>query len=119
MEKPGKFTTLAVLTLVSGVSNIIGGLLLTVMVVIGTFGLGLLCAPLTLLPTVLGVFELIYAIKMLSDPPRISQPAPVIAGLEIACLLYGNIIAAAAGIVALVMYNDEEIKAYLASLSPN
>ncbi len=115
--KPGKLTTISVLTLISGISNILAALILTGSIVLGTFGIGLLCAPVTLLPLVLGIFEIIFAAKLLANPPKPVNPSQTLAILEICCILFGNIIALAAGIVALVLYSDAEVKQYFAYLN--
>lgn len=106
MEKPGMVTALGVLTLVSGIINILTGLGLTGGLVLGTLGLGLLCAPVTVLPAILGVFEVLYAIKLLANPPVPVQFSQTIAILEICCILFGNVIALVVGILALVFYSD-------------
>ena len=116
-QKPGLFTALSIITLLSGILNIIYGLTVTALIVIGTIGIGLVCAPVTILPTILGIFEILYAVKLLSNPQlpvRFSQP---IAILEICCLLTGNILSAVAGILALVFYNDPSVQQYFNKIS--
>jgi hypothetical protein len=68
--------------------------------------------PIGLLPLILGIFEILYAVKLLADPPRPVQPSQTIAILEICCILFGNIISLVVGILALVFYNDPDVKAY-------
>jgi len=116
--KPGMIQTIAIMTLVNGILNIVAGLGLTVSVVLGTFFLGLICAPITILPAVLGIFEIIYATNLMANPPKVYQPNQTIAILEICCIVFMNIISLVIGILALVFYNDEEVKAYFAQLSP-
>lgn len=111
-EKPGMFTALAIITLVSGILNIFYGLTITALIVIGTIGLGLLCAPVTILPTVLGVFEILYAIKLLSNPQQPVRFSQAIAIMEICCVITGNVLSAVAGILAFVFYNDTSVKVY-------
>lgn len=112
-ERPGLVTTLAGLTMASGIINLLASLAITTLIVIGTIGIGLIiCAPVTLLPAVLGVFEIIYAARLLSEvhlPPR---PNRLLAYFEIATLLFANVIGLTVGIIALVIYNDEDVKAY-------
>lgn len=115
-EKPGKVQTIAVLTLVSGITNILWALGVTVMVVVGTIGIGLLCAPLTLLPLVLGIFEIIFAMKLMANPPQPVKPSQTLAILEIVMIIGGNLVSVAAGILALVFYNEPEVKAYFAQM---
>jgi hypothetical protein len=116
-EKPGLVTAIGVMTLVNGVLNIIFGLTFTVLVVLGTFLIGIICAPVTILPAVLGIFEVIYSLKVLANPPRAVRPSQTIAILEIACILVGNVISAVVGILALVFYGDPSVKAYFARLT--
>jgi hypothetical protein len=80
--------------------------------------LGVLCAPITLLPTVLGVFEILYAVKIIADPPQPVKFSQTIAILEICCILYGNGLSLVVGILALVFYNEPSVKDYFAALNP-
>ncbi len=113
-QRPGLVTTLAVLTLASGILNLFFSIGITGLLVLATIGIGLvLCAPFTLLPAVLGVFEIIYGARLLSERPTL-RPNRVIAYLEIATLLFANPIGVAVGIIALVIYNDESVKHYFA-----
>jgi hypothetical protein len=89
------------------------GLSLTVLVTI----IGIVCIPFAILPTILGVFEIIYAAKLLSNPPQAVQPSTNIAILEIVCILAGNIFSVVVGILALVFYNDLTVKDYFARLN--
>ena len=120
--KPGKVQAVGILTLVSGLSNILWMLFLALFAVtplaVVTLGLGCLLYPLVLLPIVLGVFEIIYAAKLLPTPIKPAKPSTAIAVLEIVCALTGNLLAVAAGIVALILYSDPEVKAYFAKFIP-
>jgi len=116
-EKPGMFTALSIITLVSGILNIFYGLTITVLIVIGTIGFGLLCAPITILPTILGVFEILYALKLLSNPQQPVRFSQAIAIMEICCIITGNILSTVAGILALVFYNDAPVKAYFEKIN--
>lgn len=117
-EKPGLFMAVGIITIVSGVINILYGLGLTVAIVLGTLGIGLLCAPLTILPAVLGIFEILYGVKLLANPPRPPlQPSQAIAVMEVACILTGNVLSTVAGILALVFYGDPAVKAYFAKIN--
>lgn len=115
-KKPALVETIGWLTLVSGVVNILYGLSLTVSVVLGTLFLGLICAPLTLLPVVLGIFEVLYALRVLANPPEPMAPNRTLAVLEIVDLLSLNVIAALVGILALIFYDDPAVKQYFADL---
>ena len=117
VEKPGMFNAISIMSLVNGIINVIYGLALTAGIVCSTLGIGLLCAPLTILPTVLGIFEIIYAAKLLSNPPKPIQPSIVLGILEICCVLWGNLISPVVGILNLVFYNDDSVKAYFAQIN--
>ena len=114
-QKPTLVHVIAWTTLASGITNLFWGFAASgtaLATVIGVF-----CIPLTILPTVLGVFELIYAAKLFSNPPQAIKPSTNIAVLEIACLLVGNVFSMAVGILSLVFYNDTEVKDYFAGLN--
>ena len=111
-EKPGMVTTLGLLTLINGILNIVFGLVVTAMIVLGTFFVGIICAPVTALPAVLGIFEILYALKLLANPPRPVRASRTIAILEICAILAGNVISMVVGIVALVFYSDPAVKAH-------
>jgi hypothetical protein len=115
LQKPSLVNVIAWMTLASGIVNLFWGigLALTVMVTI----IGIVCVPFAILPTVLGVFEIIYAAKLLSNPPQPVQPSTNIAILEIVCILAGNIFSVVVGILALVFYNDLTVRDYFTRLN--
>lgn len=115
--KPQLIMTIAIMTLISGILNILWGLGLTAAIVLGTFFLGIVCAPMTILPAALGIFEVIYALKLLSDPPQPVQPSQPIAVVEIVSIITGNIISAGVGVLALILYNDPIVKNYFARIN--
>jgi len=114
-QKPTLVNVIAWTTLASGIVNLFWGLaasgtaLATVV--------GVICTPITILPTILGVFELIYAAKLFSNPPQPLKPSTNIAVLEIACILTANVFSMAVGILSLVFYNDTVVKDYFARLN--
>ena len=114
-QKPTLVNVIAWMTLASGIVNLFWGLgasgtaLVTV--------IGILCIPITILPTVLGIFEILYAAKLLSNPPQVVRPSTTIAILEVVCVLAANIFAMVVGILALVFYNDEIVRNYFARLN--
>lgn len=110
--KPGKVQTIAVLTLISGITNIIWPILLYTITSFATIFVGCLFLPFFVPPIILGIFEIIYAAKILPNPARPVKPSQTIAILEIISLLTGNLVSAATGIVALLLYNDPEVKAF-------
>jgi hypothetical protein len=115
--KPGKYQAMATMTLANGVLNILYGLGITATIVLGTIGIGLICAPMTILPVVLGIFEIIAATKMIATPPQRVANFQTLAILEIIAVISGNAISLVVGILNLVFLNDPEIKAYLDTLN--
>jgi len=114
-QKPTLVSVIAWTTLASGIVNLFWGLaasgtaLATVV--------GVICTPLTILPTILGIFEIIYAAKLFSNLAQPVQPSTNIAVFEIACVLTGNVFSMAVGILSLVFYNDTVVKDYFARLN--
>lgn len=115
--KPGMVQAIAVMTLVNGILNIIYASVITLLIIIGSLGFGILCAPLTILPGILGVFEIIYAVKLLPDEPQPTKPNHTLAILEICAILTGNVISMSIGILNLVFLNDESVKTYFSYLN--
>lgn len=109
-QKPALFTTIVVLTLVSGIVNLFWGFIASA-TALGTI-VGVVCLPITILPTILGVFEIIYAAKLLSSQPEPVQPSQTIAVLEILTFLMGNLFSMVVGILALIFYNDAAVRDY-------
>jgi hypothetical protein len=118
IQKPGEVTAITIMTLISGITNILAAFTWSITLPIVTLGIGCLCVPITVLPGVLGVFEIIYASKLLSNPPKPVRPSQTIAILEIVAILSGNIFSLGAGILALVMYNDPKVKDFFARINP-
>lgn len=114
-QKPGLFTAIAVMTLTSGIVNLFWGFFASA-TALGTI-VGIICLPLTVLPTILGIFEIIYAAKLLSAQPQPVQPSQPIAALEILSFIFGNVFSMVVGILALVFYNDLAVKNYFAELN--
>jgi hypothetical protein len=114
-QKPVLLQVTAWMTLASGIVNLFWGFAAsgTVLATI----IGVVCIPITILPAILGVFELIYAAKLFSDPPQILRPSTDLAVFEIASSLAGNLFSTAVGILALVFYNDQAVKDYFARLN--
>jgi hypothetical protein len=114
-QKPTLVQVIAWTTLTSGVVNLFWGLAAsgTALATI----VGVICTPITILPTILGVFELLYAAKLFSNPPQVVQPSTNIAIFEIASVLTGNVFSMAVGILSLVFYNDVMVKDYFMKLN--
>ena len=114
-QKPTLVNVIAWMTLASGIVNLFWGIAASG-AALHTW-IGIVCTPITILPTVLGIFEIIYAAKLMSNPPQQIQPSTNIAILEIVCILVANIFAVVVGILALVFYNDLAVKDYFARLN--
>ena len=114
-QKPTLINVVAWTTLASGIVNLFWGLAASGTALATV--IGVICTPLTILPTILGVFELIYAAKLFSNPAQPIQPSTNIAIFEIACVLTGNVFSMAVGILSLVFYNDTVVKDYFARLN--
>jgi len=110
-QKPTLVQIMAWMTLASGVVNIGFGI-----AAFTTF-FGWICAPVSVLPIILGAFELVYAAKLLGTPTQPVAPSKNIAIFEIASVLYGNVFSMAVGILILVFYNDTVVKDYFAQFS--
>ena len=113
--KPTFVNVIAWMTLASGVVNLFWGLGLSLTGLLSI--VGIICIPFMLLPTILGVFEIIYAAKLMSNPPQTLQPSTTIAILEIVSALVGNFFSVVVGILALVFYNDVTVRDYFARLN--
>lgn len=111
-NKPGKVQAIAIMTLINGILNIFYALGVTATIVFGTLGIGLLCAPITILPAILGVFEIICGSNLLSNSPQGIKSIQTIAILEIICIISGNVLSAVIGILNLVFASDSEVKNY-------
>lgn len=116
-EKPGEVIAITVMTLISGITNVVAALTWSFLFVIGTLGIGILCVPVTILPGVLGIFEIIYAANLLSTPPKPVRPSRTLAIFEICMILFLNVISLVTGILALVFYNRPKVQEYYAQLT--
>jgi hypothetical protein len=116
-QKPGLVTAIAVMTLVSGITNLFWGFVASA-TALGTL-VGVVCLPITILPTILGIFEIIYAAKLLSTQPQPVQPSTSLAVFQILTLFYGNVFSAVVGILLLIFFNDLGVKNYFARLNSN
>ncbi|MBN8580060.1 MAG: hypothetical protein J0L96_05255 [Anaerolineae bacterium] len=113
--KPGLVTAIAVMTLLSGIINLFWGYVASA-TALGTI-IGVVCLPIAILPTILGVFEIIYAAKLLSTQPQPVQPSTSLAVFQILTFFMLNIFSAVVGILSLVFYNDVAVKQYFARLN--
>ena len=114
-QKPGLLTAVAVMTLTSGIINLFWGFVASASA-LSTL-IGVICLPITILPTILGVFEIIYAAKLLSAQPQPVQPSQPIAVFQILMIFYMNIFSMVVGILTFVFYNDQTVKEYFARIN--
>jgi len=114
-QKPALFTTIAVLTLISGIVNLFWGFIASA-TALGTF-IGVICLPITILPTILGIFEIVYAAKLLSTQPQPVQPSQPLAIFQITTIIYGNVFSMVVGILNLIFFNDQSVKEYFARIN--
>jgi hypothetical protein len=114
-EKPTLVNVIAWTTLASGIANLGWGLVVSATAFLSI--LGICCTPLTILPAILGIFEIIYAAKLLSVPPQPVRPAINLAVLEIVCILTGNVFSMIVGVISLIFYNDPAVKEYFTRLN--
>ncbi len=114
-QKPGLLTAIAVMTLTSGITNVTWGVLSS-LGAISSF-VGVICLPLTILPIILGVFEIVYSAKLLSTQPQPVQASPTLAAFQIAACLYGNIFSMVVGILNLIFFNDLVVKEYFSRVN--
>ncbi len=109
-SKSQKVQVIAVLMLISGILNVLIGLGLAAGLALSL--VLICCAPVGLLPMALGIFELVYSIRLLGsnpEPPSFAT-AQVIAILEIVSILVGNFISLIIGITNLILLNDSEVR---------
>ena len=100
ISKPGQITAIAVLCLVSGILDCLGFVTVFMLWPGGLYSL------------VVGIFELIYAAKILSDPVRTSRPSTAVAVLQIVNIINCSGLAVVTGILSLVFYSDPRVKSY-------
>ena len=114
-QKPGLFTAIAVMTLTSGVVNLFWGFIASA-TALGTI-VGVVCLPITILPTILGIYEIIFAAKLLSSQPEPIKPSQSLAVFQILTFLMGNIFSMVVGILTLIFYNDLSVREYFNGLN--
>jgi hypothetical protein len=81
-------------------------------------GIGIICAPLTLIPAILGGFEIFYATKILKNPPDAIkvQYLQYLSYAEVASIIWGNVISAVVGVVVIIFFNEPEVGDYFRDL---
>jgi len=107
--RPQKVQIIGILTVISGALNISLGLGL--MVGLAFSVILLCCAPIGALPLALGVYEVIYGIRLIGSgqEPVSRQTMQTIAVLEIITIVVSNLPSAVIGIVDLILLSDPEV----------
>lgn len=109
-QRPSLINIIAAMTLVSGIVNVFWGVIASHSAL--STVIGILCVPVTILPALLGIAEIVYAARLFGGPAQPARPSTGIAALEIACILAGNAFSMVVGILALVFYNDQIVRRY-------
>jgi hypothetical protein len=120
-RKPDKVGAIAILCLVDGILNVVFGISWVFGISVfgaSTCGLGCILIPLGAYPLVLGILEIVYASKLLPDPPTAGEPARWLAVMQIVNVLWGQVISLVVGILLLIFFDDPEVRAYLARFAP-
>jgi len=115
--KPALLQATAILALISGILHLIGcvGLVIGLTIAgLGSFGIACLFLPLAALPLAMGVIEVRYALALLSEPLHVERLNRTLAIVQVCLILFGNVLALAAGVVGLVADSDRAVQDYLA-----
>lgn len=125
-DVPQNYKTAGILMLVSGIMNLLAGVGIGVflafyitVIAVSTFGLGIfcyVCCLWPLVPLVFGVFELIVGMNMMNGKPQKNAVLISILGIVVGALnltMGVGIVPMIMEIVATVMLNDAEVKAWL------
>jgi len=114
-SKPGKVQAIAIMSLVSGILNCVGGL---GWLVAGLF-MFLVGVIFTIIPAtyllIVGVLDIIYASNLMGANAASVRPARHLAILDIVSIIFFNLIPCVLGIVNLVFYGDEETQRFFES----
>lgn len=111
--KPGNVQLIGIFMIVSGALNILAGAgwLIAMLVTV----VGILCTPIALIPVGIGVWEIVTGANIING--RLAKNIQVVAGFEIASILWANVLSMVGGILVLVFYNDPSTKEYFEDLN--
>lgn len=110
-SEPGRYQAIYIMMLIDGILNVINGAGLVGGALISI--IGVICLPVVAIPLTLGIFEILYASKMLNHKKVSHGTIQTIAIFETASILYGNVIALVVGILNLIFLDDPAVKNYL------
>ncbi len=111
--KPGNVQLIGIFMIVSGALNILCGIgwMIAMLVTV----VGILCTPIALIPIGVGIWEIVTGANVINGKPV--KNLQVVAGFEIASILWANVLSMVAGILVLVFYNDPPTKEYFEDLN--
>jgi hypothetical protein len=75
--------------------------------------IGIICLPLSIYPFLVGIFELVYGIKLAASKPSLKKPPYFVSILEIVLIFWFDVFGLIAGIATLVLLSQEDTKVYL------
>ena len=115
--KPAKVQAIAIMSLVSGILNCVGGL---GWLMAGLF-MFLIGVVFTIIPAayllVVGILDIVYASNLMGASTAPVRPARHLAILNIVSIIFLNLIPCALGIANLVFYGDEETQRFFGNRS--
>lgn len=124
-ELPEKLKTTAILQVVSGALNLmimwwvvsmtaglVGGVC-TGIITLGACPIGVVCGLPGYLLIPIGIFELVAGIMGLTNAGSAGKVMRVAAWVELASLLVGGLLSAAAGVFGLLQFKEPEVVGYL------
>ena len=120
--KPGKVQAIAIMTLIDGILSILTAFFWVIFIltgVVGTAGLGfplLVCCIAPIYSVVVGIMDIVFAAKLLPEPPKTNEFSKTVAIMQIVNILSFNVLSVVTGILALVFANDPEVVAYFAAV---
>lgn len=109
--KPPRVQGMEIMLLLSGVLNIITGLGFVCGALVSI--IGVICLPVVILPVILGVYEVVYASRLMNHRPVNPQDIKTLAVFEIGTIVYGNAISLVVGILNLIFIDDKPVVEYL------
>jgi hypothetical protein len=111
--KPGNVQLIGIFMIVSGALNILAGAgwLIALLVTV----VGILCTPIALIPVGIGIWEIVTGANVING--KQAKNIQVVAGFEIASILWANVLSMVGGILVLVFYNDPPTKEYFEDLN--
>jgi hypothetical protein len=114
-SKPGSIQAVAVIWIISGILTILWGFGLVLAALASL--VGIFCLPLSIYPFVVGIFELVYGIKLTGSIASPTKPPYFVSILEILLIFWADVFGLIAGITTLVLLSGEDAKGYFSQQS--